>query len=145
MAEKFTDDDAPAPAEPVVPLRPKRYNNLRTAPSWKPGQSGNPAGRQRGSRNKMSENFLRDLHATWERHGALALERCAIDDPSGFVRTVASLLPRQIDMNVGVDALQFVTNFRHAVELLGNEPPLLSARRKRAKVIDAEVIDAPDQ
>jgi hypothetical protein len=89
MAEKFTDDDAPV--EPVVPLRPKgRNGNLRTAPSWQPGQSGNPAGRQRGSRNKMSENFLRDLHATWERHGALALERCAIDDPSGFVRTVAS-------------------------------------------------------
>jgi hypothetical protein len=56
---------------------------------------------------------------------------------------MASLMPRRIDLdlNVGVDAVQFVSTFRQAVELLGNEPPMLS-RRRREKVIEAEVIDA---
>ncbi|WP_458193262.1 DUF5681 domain-containing protein [Bradyrhizobium sp. UFLA05-153] len=32
------------------------------APPWPPGQSGNPAGRPRGSRSKLSESFLSDFH-----------------------------------------------------------------------------------
>ncbi|WP_439393333.1 DUF5681 domain-containing protein [Bradyrhizobium sp. PMVTL-01] len=42
------------------------------APPWQPGQSGNPKGRALGSRNRMSESFLEDLRATWEKHGAHA-------------------------------------------------------------------------
>jgi hypothetical protein len=74
-----------------------------------------------------------------------ALEICATEDPSGFIRIMASLMPRQIDLSVGVDAAQFVTTFRQAIELLGNEPPMLSQRRRATKVIEAEVIDGdPD-
>jgi Family of unknown function (DUF5681) len=124
MVEKFTDDDA-LDLEPVVRLRPKGNGNLKTAPPWQPGQSGNPAGRRPGSRNKLSEEFLQGVHRTWQAHGDRALEAMAINDPSNFC--------------------QFATTFRQAVELLGNEPPLLSARRKRAKVIEAEVVDAEDQ
>ena len=58
---------------------------------------------------------------------------------SGFVRTVASLMPRHIDLSVGVDPVQFVTTFRQAIELLGNEPQMLS---RRAKVVEGEVVDA---
>ena len=33
---------------------------------WKPGESGNPAGRPKGSRNKLSEEFIADrLVPTW--------------------------------------------------------------------------------
>jgi hypothetical protein len=86
-----------------------------------------------------------DLERPSQAHGDRALEAMAINDPSNFCRLVAGLMPRQIDLSVGVDAEQFATTFRQAVELLGNEPPLLSARRKRAKVIEAEVVDAEDQ
>jgi hypothetical protein len=144
MVEKFTDDDA-LDLEPVVRLRPKGNGNLKTAPPWQPGQSGNPAGRRPGSRNKLSEEFLQGVHRTWQVHGDRALEAMAINDPSNFCRLVAGLMPRQIDLSVGVDAVQFATTFRRAVELLGNEPPLPSGRRKRAKVIEAEVVDAEDQ
>jgi hypothetical protein len=62
---------------------------------WKPGQSGNPNGRPKGSRGKLCEDFLRDFHEAWEMHGAFALREVAKDDPSTFVRVAASLLPKE--------------------------------------------------
>jgi|ERR1041385_1146004 hypothetical protein len=58
------------------------------------GNCGN-GGRPPGSRNKLGEAFLADLHAQWVKSGAKALELMAKNDPSGFVRVCASLLPSQ--------------------------------------------------
>jgi len=37
-----------------------------------PGQSGNPKGRPKGSRNKLSEDFFRDLCEAWQAMGKAA-------------------------------------------------------------------------
>jgi uncharacterized protein DUF5681 len=63
-------------------------------PEWKPGESGNPAGRPKGSRSKLSEAFLTDFLGAWEKFGAAALETAATQFPTIFVRVTASLLPR---------------------------------------------------
>ena len=144
MGEKFIPETSDAPHSEPLKFEPKNNFGDKQARPWQPGQSGNPAGRPRGSRNRLSEAFLADLREAWERHGARALETCALEDPSGFVRTVAGLMPRHVDLNVGVDAAQFALTFRQAIELLGNEPSMLP-RRRRAKVIEAEVVDAVDQ
>ena len=97
-----------------------------------PGNSGF-GGRPRGSRNKLGEAFLEDLRDAWEEHGAIALARCAQEEPGQFCRIVAGLLPKDINLNVAVDAGDFAMKFRRAVELLGNEPPL---PHRRVKVIN---------
>ena len=80
----------------VTPLRPKPAEpqnspaNSNLAPPWQPGQSGNPAGRPRGSRSRLSESFLCDFVAVWEEEGLDAFRRCARNDPSTFVRVAAS-------------------------------------------------------
>jgi hypothetical protein len=89
-------------------------------------------GRPVGSRSRLGEAFLSDLRDCWERHGAMALARCAAEEPAQFVRVVASLMPRDVNLNVAVDAGDFAMKFRQAVELLGNEPP---APPRRMKVI----------
>ena len=63
-----------------------RKHRQRGLIPWKPGQSGNPKGRPQGSRNKLSEQFLADLHASWQVFGRPALMTAAITDPVSFVR-----------------------------------------------------------
>jgi hypothetical protein len=67
---------------------------------YKPGESGNPKGRAPGSRNKLSEAFFKDLLADWEQHGAAAIERFRDERPHEYVKVVAGVLPRQINMKV---------------------------------------------
>ncbi|WP_027527576.1 hypothetical protein [Bradyrhizobium sp. Ec3.3] len=74
----------------------------------------------------------------WEEEGLEAIRRCARNDPSTFVRVAASLLPHDINLNVGLNAETFVANFRQAVALLGNEP---SPSRRRMEVIDVDDAD----
>jgi hypothetical protein len=86
------------------------------------GLSGNPAGRSKGSRNRLGEAFLTDLHAEWERSGAEALRKCATDDPTAFCKLVGNLLPKEIDstLKVDIDLFQSCKNF-HDAWLLAQE------------------------
>lgn len=62
---------------------------------FKPGQSGNPAGRKPGSRNKLNEDFLADLHEAWRQRGKSALAEAS---PDVLIKVVASLLPKQVEV-----------------------------------------------
>jgi hypothetical protein len=60
----------------------------------------NGGGRPKGSRNKLTTEFLDDLYAKWQQHGPDVLERVIRDDPAAFMRTVAQILPKEIDASV---------------------------------------------
>ena len=74
-------------------------------------------------RNKLGEAFIEDLRDAWLAYGANALARCATEEPSQFCKIVASLLPKDFNNNLGVDAETFVQTFRAARQLLGNDDP----------------------
>jgi hypothetical protein len=67
---------------------------------WKPGESGNPAGRPIGSRNKLSESVIQDIAADWAIGGAETIARVRRTDPAAYFRVVASILPKDVLVNV---------------------------------------------
>jgi hypothetical protein len=59
-------------------------------------------GRKRGSRNLLSERFLADLHAQWMKSGKAVLEAVAQKEPATFLKVVAGVMPRLIDIEAAV-------------------------------------------
>jgi hypothetical protein len=71
-----------------------------------PGVSGNPAGRQLGSRNKLAEDFLADMHRQYQESGPGILRDMAtspeLKDRVRFIELVHDLLPRNATLDVNV-------------------------------------------
>jgi hypothetical protein len=63
---------------------------------FKPGQGG----RRKGSRNKLGEDFIQALADDFERHGAEVIERVRVEKPEAYIKVVASLLPKDLNLNV---------------------------------------------
>jgi Family of unknown function (DUF5681) len=70
---------------------------------WQPGQSGNPHGRPKGARNKLTTEFFEHFYATWQKHGATALEKVAETHPRDFVRVAAMLMPKEFELKTPLD------------------------------------------
>ena len=62
---------------------------------WQPGQSGNPAGRLRGSRNKLSEEVICALLRDFREHGQKAIAKVRRTQPGVYLRVLALLCPRE--------------------------------------------------
>jgi hypothetical protein len=72
---------------------------------WKPGQSGNPAGRPKGSRNKFSEEFINDFYADWLAGGADAIRRTREERPSDYLKVAVAILPKQVKVEHGFETM----------------------------------------
>jgi hypothetical protein len=66
------------------------------APMWKKGQSGNPAGRKYGSRQKLGEAFLTKLYNHFLEHGDKVLDEVRQTRPDIYLKVVAATLPREL-------------------------------------------------
>lgn len=64
------------------------------------GVSGNPAGKPKGARHKLSENFFKDLEAAWQSSGKVALEEMLAERPHEFAKMVAGLQTKEQDVKV---------------------------------------------
>lgn len=62
---------------------------------FKPGQSGNPSGRPKGSHNKFSESLVQLLSADYDEHGRDVIEQVRQKHPLQYLRLIASLLPKR--------------------------------------------------
>src|SRR6516162_5274073 len=65
-------------------------NNL-----WQPGESGNPAGRVRGSRNKLSEEVICALLRDFRKHGEKAIAKVRREQPGVYLRCLTLLIRRE--------------------------------------------------
>ena len=75
-----------------------RGKPFKAGAEWK----GNRGGRPKGSRHKVSEDFVAALCAEFEMHGAAAITQVREESPATFLKLVADLVPR--DFHVQHDA-----------------------------------------
>ena len=68
-------------------------------------QSGNQGGpgRPKGSKNKISEDFLKSFSKVWQEHGDEALQQMVKERPADFVKVAASLIPRDFHIQQSVE------------------------------------------
>jgi hypothetical protein len=119
-------------SEPLTPSeRDQRTGRFLT------GNSGN-GGRKPGSRSKLGEAFVEDLRNVWNERGIEALHRCVDNEPAQFLRVIASLMPRDVNLNLEISATEFAGRFATAMTLLGNtdavplpRPPLRQIMQER--------------
>lgn len=78
------------------------------APPFKPGQSGNPAGRPKGSRNKLGEAFIQAMHEDFLEHGKDVIETVRLEKPDQYLKVVASILPKEL--NIKTDAFDGISD-----------------------------------
>ena len=63
---------------------------------FKPGQSGNPKGREKGSRNKLGEEFIQKLYADFQEHGEAAIVQVRTEKPDAYLKVIAGILPKEL-------------------------------------------------
>ena len=65
---------------------------------WQKGQSGNPAGRHTGIRNKLNDTFLRELARDFHLNGAKVIEAVRKDDPAKYLSLISALQPKEANV-----------------------------------------------
>lgn len=73
--------------------------------AFKPGESGNPGGRPTGARNRLQAKFLYTLADDFDKNGKEAIEKMREEDPSAYVRAVASLMPKELEVKRPLEEL----------------------------------------
>ncbi len=91
MFESTDKQQSTAPAVNQQKERPAHW--------FKPGQSGNPKGREKGSKNKITKAFLKALTEDFAEHGVEVIKRLREKDPGLYLRIVAQLVPKNLDIN----------------------------------------------
>lgn len=70
---------------------------------FKPGQSGNPKGNPGSLRQALVHDFTKALRDDFEKGGIAAIAAAREKDPMGYVKAVASLMPKQFEQTQPLD------------------------------------------
>ena len=65
---------------------------------FKPGQSGNTAGKPRGSRNRIQRDVIEAFADHWAQYGKQAIEIVFKERPGDYLRFAANFLPKETIM-----------------------------------------------
>lgn len=66
---------------------------------FKPGQSGNPGGKPKGARNRLSAAFLLALADDFEKHGVKTIRKLRKEQPAQYTNVIGKLMPKLMELS----------------------------------------------
>ncbi len=91
-------------------------------------------GRPRVYRERLTHAFLENLNADFEKHGPAVIEAVRTNEPAQYLKVVASLVPKEIELTRSLSGLDD-DKLIAAIELV-----LAMRRPEDAKEIQADVL-----
>jgi Lon protease-like protein len=61
--------------------------------------------KQKGARDRLTADFLDAMANSFEKHGKAAIEEVRTKDPATYLRVVAALVPKEIQLSRPLDAV----------------------------------------
>lgn len=62
----------------------------------------NGRGRLNGQKERLTTHFVRALASDFEDHGVDAIARVRADDPATYLRVIASIVPKDLNVNTTI-------------------------------------------
>jgi len=84
-------------------INPKSLANLK--PNLL-GEVRNPGGKPIAAKNKLSNAFLNAMIRDFEESGESAIRASREKDPTGYLRVIAAVIPKDFNLNDGQNALE---------------------------------------
>lgn len=72
---------------------------------FKAGETANPGGKPVGARNKLQGDFMRELADDFAANGKDAIIACRTDKPEQYIRIIASLMPKELEVKRPLEEL----------------------------------------
>jgi hypothetical protein len=85
-------------------------NSLANLKPMKPGETRNPGGKVKGTRDLLGRKFCEDLLAHYSEHGKEAIQAVFAEDTTQYLKLVAAAgLPTQVETAPGQSVLDGLT------------------------------------
>ncbi len=94
----MTNDNQVKEAQKMCTVNTDQYSGLKP---FAPGTSGNPAGRPKGARNKITKLFIDDLTQEWRNRGNQALKELTSKE---LVHACLAILPKDVLLAIQGDS-----------------------------------------
>lgn len=95
-------------------------------------------GRARGVKNRLSQAFMTALVEDFEQHGAEAIKICRVEKPNEYLRVIAHLMPKELEISHNTLTEIDDTELAGFIEYIRVQ---LGGRLERAAGREAETID----
>lgn len=79
------------------------YGKPPVETQFKPGNRANPGGKPVGARNRLQGDFLREMADDFAAHGRAAIVSMRTEKPSDYIRAIASLMPKELEITRPLD------------------------------------------